>query len=63
MSKRPSAAILIITLSAVTAVSMSATEPMDQSAEADLRATIEELRTASVKGDTQEIVASMTDDY
>ena len=40
-----------------------AAEPPDRSAEADLRATIAELRTASVEGDTQKVVASMTDDY
>src|SRR4029450_1864680 len=40
-----------------------AAEPPDRSAETDLRATIAELRTASVEGDTQKVVASMTDDY
>jgi len=32
-------------------------------AEAELRATVEELRKASVEGDTEKIVAAMTDDY
>jgi hypothetical protein len=44
-------------------LSLLAAEPISPSAEADLRATIAELRTASVEGDTQKVVAAMTDDY
>ena len=47
----------------VVALPLLAAEPADRSAEADLRATIAELRTASMEGDTQKVVASMTDDY
>jgi len=47
----------------VVVLPLLAAEPTDRSAEADLRATIAELRTASVEGDTQKVVASMTDDY
>jgi ketosteroid isomerase-like protein len=63
MNKSASTTTLILIFIGVVTLPLLATEPMDQSAEADLRATIEELRTASVKGDTQKIVASMTDDY
>jgi ketosteroid isomerase-like protein len=63
MNKPPSKATLVFTLAGVAGLSLFAAAPTDQPAEADLRATIEELRTASVKGDTQKIVASMTDDY
>jgi ketosteroid isomerase-like protein len=63
MNKRLSTANLILMWAGVATLSMLAAEPMDPSAEADLRATIAELRTASVEGDTQKIVASMTDDY
>jgi ketosteroid isomerase-like protein len=63
MNKSPSTATLIFTFAGVAALSLLAAEPMDQSAEADLRATIAELRSASVEGDAQKIVASMTDDY
>jgi ketosteroid isomerase-like protein len=48
---------------AVAAWSALAAEPNSPSAEADLRRTIAELRTASMEGDTQKIIASMTDDY
>ena len=48
---------------AVASLSLLAAEPISPSAEANLRATIAELRTASVEGDTQKIVAAMTDDY
>jgi ketosteroid isomerase-like protein len=63
MNKTPSAATLILMFAAVVAVSLWAAEPTDRSAEDDLRATIAELRTASVQGDTQKVVAFMTDDY
>jgi ketosteroid isomerase-like protein len=47
----------------VVALPLLAAEPTDRSAEADLRTTIAELRAASMEGDTQKVVASMTDDY
>jgi len=63
MNKSPSTATLISMFAGVVALPLLAAEPTDRSAEADLRATIAELRTASVEGDTQKVVASMTDDY
>jgi ketosteroid isomerase-like protein len=63
MNKSLSTATLILMFAGVVALPLLAAEPTDRSAEADLRATIAELRTASVEGDTQKIVASMTDDY
>src|SRR6476619_4852835 len=63
MNKSPSIATLISMFAGVAALPLLAAEPTDRSAEADLRATIAELRTASVEGDTQKVVASMTDDY
>jgi ketosteroid isomerase-like protein len=63
MNKSPSTTTLILMLAGVVALPLLAADPRDQSAEADLRATIAELRTASVQGDTQKVVASMTDDY
>jgi ketosteroid isomerase-like protein len=58
-----STATLTLVFAGVVALPLLAAEPTDRSAEADLRATIAELRTASVEGDTQKVVASMTDDY
>jgi len=63
MNRSLSTQTLALIFAGVVALPLLAAEPTDRSAEADLRATIEELRTASVKGDTQKIVASMTDDY
>jgi ketosteroid isomerase-like protein len=63
MNKPPSTATLILMFAGIAALSLLAAEPMDRSAEADLRATIAELRTASVEGDMEKIAASMTDDY
>jgi hypothetical protein len=63
MNKSPSTATLVSMFAGVVALPLLAAEPTDRSAEADLRATIAELRTASVEGDTQKVVASMTDDY
>jgi ketosteroid isomerase-like protein len=54
---------LILTFAGLIVWPLLAAEPTQRSAEADLRATIEELRAASVEGDTQKIVGSMTDDY
>jgi ketosteroid isomerase-like protein len=63
MNKSPSTATLILMFAGVVVLPLLAAEPPDRSAETDLRATIAELRTASVEGDTQKVVASMTDDY
>jgi len=63
MNKSPSTATLILLFVGVVASPLLAAEPTDRSAEADLRETIAELRTASVEGDTQKVIASMTDDY
>jgi ketosteroid isomerase-like protein len=63
MNKSPSTATLILMFAGVMASPLLPAEPTDRSAEADLRATIEELRTASVEGDTQKVVAFITDDY
>src|SRR5246127_2568342 len=63
MNKLPSTVSLTLVFAAVANLSLLAAEPISPSAEADLRATIAELRTASVEGDTQKIVAAMTDDY
>src|SRR5438552_12892931 len=63
MNKPPSTVSLTLMFAAVASLSLLAAEPISRSSEADLRATIAELRTASVEGDTQKIVASMTDDY
>jgi ketosteroid isomerase-like protein len=63
MNKSPSTANPILIFAAVAALSQLAAESPDRSAQDDLRATIAELRTASLEGDTQKIVASMTDDY
>jgi ketosteroid isomerase-like protein len=63
MNKPPSTVSLTLMFAAVASLSLLAAEPISPSAEADLRATIAELRTASVEGDTQKIVAAMTDDY
>jgi ketosteroid isomerase-like protein len=63
MNKSPSIATLILMFAGIVALPLLAAEPTDRSAETDLRATIAELRTASVEGDTQKVVASMTDDY
>ena len=63
MNKSPSTAIVILMVAGVVALPLLGAEPTDRSAEADLRATIADLRTASVEGDTQKILASMTDDY
>jgi ketosteroid isomerase-like protein len=63
MNKPPSTVSLTLMFAAVASLSLLAAEPISPSAEADLRATIAELRTASVEGDTQKVVAAMTDDY
>jgi ketosteroid isomerase-like protein len=63
MNKSPSTGTSILMFAGVVALPLLAAEPTDRSAEADLRATIAELRTANVEGDTQKVVSSMTDDY
>ena len=63
MNKSPLIATLFLVFAVVVASPLLATEPTDRSAEADLRATIAELRTASVEGDTQKVIGSITDDY
>ena len=63
MNRPPSTVSLTLIFAAVASLSLLAAEPTSPSAEADLRATIAKLRTASVEGDTQKIVAAMTDDY
>jgi len=63
MNTRVSRATPVLMLVGFAALLRLAAQPVDSSAEAALRATMAERHKASLEGDTQNIAASMTDDY